>query len=194
MVQVMRYANCRAEDAVIMRACDLKMHGDVWTYRPHTHKNQWRVDTGTRSSAHERVVDLGPRCQEVIHPFLGRNPQAYLFSPKEARADYQARRAAQRKTKRTPSELRRKRKASPRRAPKDRYTVNTLQQSIRKTCKKIGMPVWTALQVRHSRATEVREHYGIEGAAASLGDTVEAAEIYAEKNRKLAEKIAREIG
>jgi hypothetical protein len=50
------------------------------------------------------------------------------------------------------------------------------------------------LQVRHARATEIREQYGIEGAAAALGDTVEAAQIYAENNRKLAERIAREIG
>jgi hypothetical protein len=50
------------------------------------------------------------------------------------------------------------------------------------------------LQVRHTRATEVRAQYGLEGAAASLGDTVEAAKIYAERNQQLAKRIAREIG
>src|SRR5262249_43819527 len=67
MVQLMRFSNCRAEDAVILRACDVKMDGDVWTYRPHTHKNQWRVDTRTRSSVHDRVVPLGARSQEILH-------------------------------------------------------------------------------------------------------------------------------
>jgi integrase len=194
MVRLMRYSNCRAEDVVIMRACDLQMHGDVWLYRPHTHKNQWRVKTGTRPSAHERVVHLGPRCQAVLRPFLDGDPQTYLFSPRASRAEYQARRAAERKTRRTPSELLRRRKAKPRRAPKDRFTVNSLQQAVRRACKKAGVPVWTLLQVRHARATEVREGYGVEGAAASLGDTVEAAQIYAERDRKLAERIAREVG
>jgi hypothetical protein len=49
--------------------------------------------------------------------------------------------------------------------------------------------------VRHSRATEVREQYGVEGAQASLGNArVETAQIYAEKNQQLARKIAKEMG
>jgi hypothetical protein len=72
--------------------------------------------------------------------------------------------------------------------------VNTLQQAIRRACRKAGVPPWTVLQVRHSRATDVRQQYGLEGAAASLGDTVESAEIYAERNQQLAQRIAREIG
>ena len=191
MVQMMRFSNCRAEDAVILRGCDLTMKGDTWEYRPASHKNQWREE---RSAVHKRVVYMGPLCQEIVRPFLKPDLNAYLFSPKESRAEYQAQRATQRKTKRTPSELHRELKSKPRRAPGDRYTVNSFQQNIRKTCRKIGIPVWTVLQLRHTRATEVREEYGLEGAAASLGDTVEAAQIYAEKNRQLAVKIAREIG
>jgi integrase len=191
MVQIMRFSNCRAEDAVILRGCDLRREGDVWEYRPAGHKNAWREES---SPVHKRVVCLGPRCQEIIRPFLPADPATYLFSPKAAREEYQARRAQLRKTKRTPSELRRRRKLKPRRAPRDRYTVNTFQQSVRKTCQRIGVAVWSVLQVRHTRATEVRERYGLEGAAAALGDTVEAAQIYAEKNRQLARRIAREIG
>ena len=63
--------------------------------------------------------------------------------------------------------------------------MNTFQQTVRKTCQKMKLPVWTVLQVRHSRATEIRERYGLEGAAASLGDSVEAAAIYAEKSQHL---------
>jgi integrase len=191
MVEIMRYSNCRAEDVVMMRPCDLSMESAVWEYRPASHKNQWREET---SSIHKRIVHLGPRCQLTLRPFLGRPADAYLFSPQEARAEYQTQRAARRKTKRTPSEFKRERKANPQRVPKCHYSVNTFQQTVRRTCQKLGLPVWTVLQVRHSRATEVRERYGLEGAAASLGDTVEAAQIYAEKNRLLAQKIAREFG
>jgi integrase len=191
MVQVMRYSNCRAEDAVLLRGCDLTMKGDTWEYRPATHKNRWREES---SPVHARIVHLGPRCQEIIRPFLKADLQAYLFSPREARAEYQAQRALSRMTKRTPSELSRRPKANPKRAPQDRYTVNSFQQAIRKACRKLGVPVWTVLQVRHTRATEVRAQCGLEGAAASLGDTVEAAMIYAERNQQLANRIAREIG
>src|SRR5439155_21751991 len=112
------------------------------------------------SSIHQRVVYLGPRCQEIIRPFLRSDLQAYLFSPKEAKAEYQARRATRRKTKRTPSELRRRCKVNPKRAPQDRYCVNTFQQSVRKICHRIGVPAWSVLQVRPTRAIEVRERDG----------------------------------
>jgi integrase len=186
MVQVLRYSNCRAEDVCVMRGVDLTMKGDVWEYRPESHKNMWR--------GQERVVLLGPRCQSIIRPFFKADLQGYLFSPAEARAEYQAKRAAARKTKRTPSETKRKRKANPKRAPRDHYDTNTFQQAVRKACRAANVPAWTVLEVRHTRGTEVRERYGVEGAAASLGNTVEAAQIYAEENRKLAREIAREIG
>lgn len=192
MVKVMRYSNCRAEDVVIIRGCDLHMEGEVWTYRPATHKNQWREED---SEIHKRIIHLGPQAQEAIRPFLNTNLQAYLFSPREGRAEYQARRAAQRKTKRTPSERKRQRREKPQRAPRDRYDVNSFQQTVRRACRRANVPVWTVLRVRHTRATEVREQYGVEGAQASLGHArVETAQIYAEKNQQLAKKIAREIG
>ena len=192
MVQIMRYANCRAQDVVSMRGRDLIRTSEVWEYRPAIHKNQWREEG---SSVHARVVLLGPKCQEILRPFLdGRSPECHLFDPRESRAAYQAERAAKRTTKRTPSELHRRRVKNPRRSPSDRYSVNTFQQTIRKTCQRLGVSVWTVLEVRHARATEVRASYGLEGAAASLGDTVEAAQIYSETNRVMALRIAREIG
>lgn len=192
MVEVMRYSNCRAEDVVIMRTGDIRVDGGVWVYCPASHKNQWREE---QSQVHERVICLGPRCQAVLHPFLKADPRAYLFSPRDARAEYQARRAALRRTKRTPGELRRKRKANPGRAARERYDVNTFQQTVRKVCRRAGVASWTVLQVRHTRATEVRQRYGVEGAQASLGNArVETAQIYAERNLALARKIAEEIG
>lgn len=191
MVQIMRFSNCRANEVVLMRPCDLFFNCDVCEFRPASHKNLWREEV---SPTHKRVVVLGPRCQLILRPFLNRPPDLYLFSPKESCAEYQALRATQRKTKRTPNEFKRKAKLNPKRGPKDRYTVNTFQQTVRKTCIRIGSPVWTVLQLRHARATEIRASYGLEGAAASLGDRVEAAQIYAEKSLFLAQQIAREVG
>jgi integrase len=191
MVEIMRYSNCRAADVVLMRPREITRSQDVWEYRPARHKNQWREDM---SATHQRIVVLGPKCQEILRPFLDRSPDAYLFSPQESRAAYQAQRAARRTTKVTPSQRKRRAKSNPRRAPRDHYTVNTFQQTVRKTCQKIGVAAWTVLQVRHTRATDVRALYGLEGAAASLGNTVEAAQIYAEKNQVLARQIALEAG
>jgi integrase len=73
--------------------------------------------------------------------------------------------------------------------------VNTFQQAVRRACRRAKVPARSVLQVRHTRATEVRERFGVEGAQASLGNArVETAQIYAEKNRELARRIAREIG
>ena len=191
MVQIMRFSNCRAEDVVMMRTCDIVRKDDIWKYRPESHKNQWREEG---NEIHKREVLLGKRCQEILRPFLNEGqPEAFLFSPLEAKAAFQAERASRRKTKRTPSELKKRRKKHPQRAPRERYDVNTFQQSIRKTCKNLGVLVWKLLEIRHTRATDVREKYGVEGASASLGNTVEAAQIYAERNKVLAHKIATEM-
>jgi hypothetical protein len=78
-----------------MRSADLTMTGPVWVYRPAKHKNRHR--------GRERVIYLGPRSQEIIRPFLKTDLQAYLFSPREYVEALHARRAAERKTRRTPS-------------------------------------------------------------------------------------------
>jgi integrase len=187
MVQVMHYSNCRAEDVVVMRGCDLRMEGDVWEYTPERHKNAWR--------GHGRVVYLGKQAQEAIRPFVGADLQAYLFSPRDAMEEHHARRREGRKSRRTPSEMTRKRRRNPQRVPRPRYDVNTFQQAVRRACRRAGVPAWSVLQLRHTRATEVRERYGVEGAAASLGHRrVETAQIYAERNQRLSQEIARAMG
>jgi integrase len=187
MVRLMRYSNCRAEDAVVMRGCDLTMGGEVWQFRPESHKNAWR--------GHDRVIYLGPQAQAAVRPFLRADRQGYLFSPGRSLEEHHAGRRALRKTRRTPSEMRRRRRPSPQWVPRSRYDVNTFQQAVRRACRRAGVPTWSVLQVRHTRATEVRERFGVEGAQASLGNArVETAQIYAEKNERLARKIALEIG
>jgi integrase len=66
---------------------------------------------------------------------------------------------------------------------------------VLRACKRAGVSAWSVLQVRHARATEVRERYGIEAAAATLGHRrVETTQIYAERNDRLAQDVAREFG
>ena len=57
------------------------------------------------------------------------------------------------------------------------------------------MPYWSANQLRHSRATEVRRRYGLEAAQVALGHArADVTQVYAERDLALAEQIALEIG
>ena len=187
IVQLQRLTGCRPGEVVVMRAIDLTMNGPVWTYRPASHKNKHR--------GLDRVIFLGPQAQGVVKPFLTTNLEAYLFSPRAYVEAMHAARAARRKTKRTPSELKRRRRRTPKRAPGDRYTRRSYNVAIMRACKKAGVPEWSPLQLRHTAATAIRARYGLEAAKAILGHSrVETSQIYAERDLGRAEEIMREIG
>ena len=187
LVEVQLLTGMRAGEAMVMRAIDLTMSGPVWTYRPASHKNKYR--------GRERVIYLGPQAQEIIKPFLTTNLEAYLFSPRAYVEKMHAQRAASRATKRTPSELKRRRKAKPKRKPGERYTRRSYRLAVVRACKKAGVPAWSPLQLRHTAATRIRAQFGLEAAKAILGHTrVETSQIYAERDMGRAEEIMREIG
>jgi integrase len=187
MVRLQLLCGCRAGEIVRMRGADLDMAEPVWTFKPLHHKNAWRGE--------QRVVYLGPRAQAIVREFLKAEPEAYLFSPRERVEALRAERAAARKTKRTPSELRRRRKPDPRRAPRDRYTANTYRQAIARACRKAGVKVWSPLQLRHVAATEIRKGFGVEGAQVILGHRrADVTQVYAERDQGKARAIAAKIG
>jgi integrase len=187
MVELQRLTGCRPGEVMILRAIDLNMTGPVWTYRPASHKNRHR--------GLDRVVFLGPQAQVVVKPFLTTDLQAYLFSPLAYVEALRRRRSAQRKTKRTPSELKRKRKAKPQRVPAERYNRRSYRLAIVRACRKAGVPEWSPLQLRHTAATAIRARYGVEAAKVILGHTkVETTQIYAERDLGKAQEIMAEIG
>jgi integrase len=187
MVELQRLTGCRPGEVMAMRAIDLSMTGSVWTYRPVSHKNKHR--------GLDRVIFLGPQAQQVIKPFLTTNLEAYLFSPRAYVEALHRRRAEQRKTKRTPSELMRKRTAKPLRVPAERYSRRSYRVAIARACRKAGVPAWSPLQLRHSAATFVRANYGVEAAQVMLGhQRADVTQIYALRNQALAERVAAEIG
>ena len=54
---------------------------------------------------------------------------------------------------------------------------------------------WSPNQLRHTRATRIREKYGIEAAATVLGHSdPRMTEIYAERDFEMAARIMREVG
>jgi integrase len=187
MAKLQVLTGMRAGEVLMMRAIDLTMGGTVWTYTPHKHKNRHR--------GMDRIIHLGPQAQEIIKRYLTTNLEAYLFSPKAHVEKMRARRAAQRKTKRTPSEINRKRRAKPKRQPAERYDRRSYRQAIVRACKAAKVPPWSPLQLRHTAATLLRAKYGLEAAKVILGHArVETAEIYAERDLNKARDIMREIG
>ena len=101
MVQAQELAAMRPQDIRNMRTGDIDMTSDVWIYRPWTHKNEHHGQV--------REIAIGPRAQAILTPFLKPGaPLAYVFSPKEAVIAVRDRRARERKSKRTPSQLARK--------------------------------------------------------------------------------------
>ena len=123
-------------------------------------------------------------------------PPRWLFSPKDTVADLHARRAAARKTKRTPSEERRKtRKKRPQIVHADKYDRRSYRQAIVRACAAAGVPPFTPLQLRHTAATLIRERYGVEAAQGVLGHSrVETTQVYAERLLGQAARVAAEIG
>jgi integrase len=186
MVNLQLWTGCRPGEACLIRGIDLKMSGDVWEYIPYSHK--------TQHHERERLIFLGPHAQEVVKPWLKTGLQAHLFSPREARAWYQAQRAKNRKTS-APAKRKPKRKANPQRVPGEFYTTNAFDHAIRRACEKAGVPNWTPNQLRHNAGTRIRAAYGIEAARIILGHaSAVTSEIYAEIDREQAREIMRKLG
>src|SRR5690606_35770420 len=78
MVHVQRLTGMRPSEVTRMRACDIDMSGDIWTFQLDRHKTAWR--------GHRRRIPIGPRAQEIIRQFLKPKTDAYLFSPQDAEA------------------------------------------------------------------------------------------------------------
>jgi integrase len=119
----------------------------------------------------------------------------YLFSPRAYVEDLHARRAAARKTKRTPSEQKKKRKARPKVLPGERYTRRSYRVAVCRACTKASVPPWSPLQLRHTAATLIRKRFGVEGAQGVLGHSrVETTQVYAERLLGEAARIMAAVG
>jgi integrase len=188
MIQVQELAGMRPQDVRNMRTGDLDMTGDVWVFSPWTHKTEHR--------GHVRRIAIGPQAQEILRPFLKPDsPTAYIFSPQAAVAVTRAEKRSRRKTPLTPSQRARKPKPRPKRAPGEQYTKSSYEHAIARACKKAGVPRWGPNRLRHNCATKVRKKYGIEAAAAVLGNSLGmVAEVYAEAVFEKAIEVMREMG
>jgi integrase len=200
MVWLQRWTGARPGEVCLVRPCDVDRSGDVWVFTPKQHKLSWRED------AEPRRIVIGKEGQKVLMPYLLRAATAHCFSPSDSEQDRNRARRQARVSPMTPSQ--RARKATPRRCrpPGDRYTTASYRRAItraveaaNKIREKAGVaeriPNWSPNQLRHLRAGEVKERFGIEASSAVLGHAnIRTTEIYADRKLKIATDVTRQIG
>jgi integrase len=147
--------------------------GEVCRLRPgdiDRTQTPWRAEFRRHKTSHRgrsRVVYFGPRAREVLAPYLDRDPGKYCFAPRDW-----ARQA---------------------RAP--HVTVRVYWHRVDEACAAAGVPPFGPNRLRHTKATEVRDEYGLEGAQHVLDHShIRTTELYAERSEELKRRIAEETG
>lgn len=214
MVRLQRLTGMRPAEVCILRPCDLDRSGDVWLYRPGSHKMEHHD--------RERVVLIGPRSQEVLLRYLARDSEAYCFQPRDSEAKRLAERQADRQTPLScGNRPGTNRKRKPKRQAGECYSTCTYRRSIYRACdkafphSKLGSILrasfsdaekkqlrtwqrkqqWAPNQLRHSAATEVRREFGLEAAQVILGHSAaDVTQVYAERDLAKGIEVARRIG
>jgi integrase len=216
LVRLQQLTGARPGEVVIMRTRDLNTSGPTWEFVPASHK--------TEHHGQQRVVFVGPKAQALLRPWLKPDLEAFLFSPAEAEALRKAERRDERKTPLWPSHVAhqaRKRKALPRRPPRDCYSVASYRRAIARACdlafphptlshipdedltddQRAELQAWRKAnrwhphQLRHSVATRIRRRFGLEAAQAVLGHTeLGTTQVYAERNLDAARDVMKAIG
>jgi integrase len=191
IVRFQQFTGCRPAEACALRAVDLDMSdARCWVYRPGSDQGT-HGDHKTAHHGHDRLILIGPRAQEVVRAHLKIDLHAYLFCPKDAAHERNAKVKARAKE---PGKRKYKRKAKPRRAPGDRYTVRVYSRAISRACRLANVPAWGPNRLRHSRATELRP-YGLDVVKTVLGHSkVETSQVYAEKDFAAAMDLMAKIG
>jgi integrase len=204
LIQLQLLTGARPGELVGLRPCDIDTSGkDVWVARLVEHK-----------TAHHnkiREVYFGKQAQAILRQYItpDRPVHVPLFSPKEAEADRRAKLHTQRTTPLSCGN----RPATNNKIGNrigDSYTAASYRQAIARACGEadrrakggriIGndervIPRWHPHQLRHNRATYLRQQYGIEVARVILGhSTLDATEIYAAADREKARKVMAEVG
>ena len=203
MVQLQRLTGCRPGEVCIIRPCDVDRSGDVWVYRPGSHK--------TEHHGRERIIYIGPKAQAILCPYLLRAADSFCFSPAETVRQHVAARHAGRKTPlKYGNRPGTNRKRRPKRKPAECYTRDSYRRAITRGVAKANkviteaggdggepelVPAWSPNQLRHSAATEIRKLFGLEAAQVTLGHaSADVTQVYAERDARLGIEVAKRIG
>jgi integrase len=196
MIELQRLSGMRPGEVCSMRTIDVDRSGRIWIYTPESHK--------TEHHGRERRIYLGPKAQETLRPWLRPELTAYLFSPADAEAERRTEQRENRKTRVQPSQRNRRRR-KPRKAPGERYTVDSYRRAIEYGIKGANrepergenraVPHWHPHQLRHNAATRLRREFGLDVARAVLGHSSPVVtEVYAELDGAKAAEAMERVG
>ncbi|TWU29632.1 tyrosine-type recombinase/integrase [Bythopirellula polymerisocia] len=211
MVRIQRITGMRPAEVCLIRPCDIDRTGDVWLYRPSSHK--------TEHHGLQRIVFLGPQAQELMLRYLARGSEEYCFRPidseKKRLAKLHEIRVTPLSCGNSPGSNRKKK---PKKTPGDRYITNSYRRAIHYACDKAfphpelgsivrkDMPSsqiaelkkwqsdhrWSPNQLRHAAATEIRREFGLEAAQIILGHrAADVTQVYAERDLAKGWEVAR---
>ncbi len=188
MVRLQRLTGMRPAEVCLVRPADVDTSGDVWLYRPESHK--------TEHHGHHRTIAIGPQGQDVLRPYLLRPAEAYCFDPRDSERKRRHQRTAARVTAwnagNTPGSNKQR---TPKRKPGERYTPDSYRRAVQRAAELASVKAWSPNQLRHTAATEIRARFGLEAAQVTLGHTrADITQVYAERDLSKAIEVARKIG
>jgi integrase len=196
LVIIQRLTGCRPSEILGMRVGQIDKHteSDLWLYRVTQHKTEKQVNR-------KKVIPLGKHEQKILAPFLvGKEPEAAVFSPRQAVEERNAEKRANRKSKVTPSQAARDaaRSAKPR-SIAEFYNKDTYRQAVEYAINKANktlpeaeqIPYWTPYRIRHQAATAIEIEENIDASMvlldhASINTTRRYAHGRLEKQKELA--------
>jgi integrase len=204
MLLLQRSSGARPGELCAMRPCDVHRSGKVrlpwtgamfdcdaekvWLYIPSKHKGTSRRKL--------RAIYFARQAQEILRPFLDRDPETLCFSPREA---VQEQRAAQRAARIAAGGgsggNRKKPAAAPGRPPSNEYSPRSYYIAIQRACQAAGVEPFTPYSVRHLVGQEVDHDFGLDAARDVLGHSdPRTTTRYAKANSKRAAEVARKRG
>jgi integrase len=157
MIRLQRLSGMRPVEVCILRPMDLDRGGDVWFYRPESHK--------TEHHGRERTICIGARGQAILLRYLARGADDCCFRPCDSESKRLADRHARRKTPlRYGNKPGTNRVGKPKTKAGARYTTCTYRQAIYRGCAKaIGSSEFTQLRIFALGKKRFNEDCGLVG-------------------------------
>lgn len=176
MVLLQLSTGARPGEVQALRRRDIDTSTTPWTATLSEHKMAYRGQS--------RTLFFGPRAQEILQPYMTRQPDEFLFSPVD-----EIRRKAESMTGEPvkPSKTHRL-YARP-------FSRTAYSCAIRRACDAAGVERWHPHQLRHEAANQIQAVRGPDAVRAVLGhESLNTTQIYLDRDTKLARNVALEIG
>jgi integrase len=224
LVEFQRLTGCRPGEACTIRKCDIDTGGAVWLYKPAHHKTAWKgkaraIAIGPKAQELLKEFFTADVSDYLFSP--ARAVEEFIADRSAKRqtrrwASHMARNERKRvgQRRRPPAERYNRQsyltavtracdRAFPPPAPLGKRDGESAVKWWQRLTEKEREEVrawrkahhWHPNQLRHSFATRVRKHHGLEAAQVLLGHSrADVTQVYAERDQALAAEVAAKIG